>query len=256
MVLKIACRDFEKILLNITITALNFTPLWKGMWHHHLFYVRRGWNVCTVFSSHENTPASIMTQLKCWLAYKRDALWSHVHFWSGIKFSWHAKHWTSSLGRKNLLCVFGPWTCLRQNLLCNKYVFLKNACSEAKSTYEVFPAQRRHSKLINYLVLVLVLLASLVAAAAAVEGHQAFVVRAQGLLEGLDLSFDLQQVPVVVALLLVCAAGSEIISEICYNLTKWVISEVNIRNKWKQCYTEPKFVTFISRRLTGQFAVV
>ena len=78
-----------------------------------------------------------------------------------------------------------------------------------------------HSKLINYLVLVLVLLASLVAAAAAaVEGHQAFVVRAQGLLEGLDLSSVLQQVPVVVALLPVCAAGSEIISEICYNLTK------------------------------------
>ena len=50
----------------------------------------------------------------------------------------------SSLGRKNLLCVFGPWTCLRQNLLCNNHVFLQNACSEAKSKYEVFPAQRRY----------------------------------------------------------------------------------------------------------------
>ena len=48
------------------------------------------------------------------------------HFSSIYRHSWH---------RTNLICINGPWMCVKQNLSCNSLGFLSYTCSRAKYMY-------------------------------------------------------------------------------------------------------------------------
>ena len=50
--------------------------------------------------------------------------------------------YTSSLSRKNLVCITGPWTCVKHNLSCNSSKVFEYACSRVNNTLEVFPTQQ------------------------------------------------------------------------------------------------------------------
>ena len=93
-----------------------YSPIWEDCRQHMA-------QICSCpFFSHKNEKKKNSSQIQCF-----SCLFFHFIVVCNI-----------TLGRKNLICIIGPWTCVKQNLLCNSLQVRSYTCSIQKP----FPAQQ------------------------------------------------------------------------------------------------------------------